>query len=274
MSDQRKGPEMLQQNVGKLRSRVGGCVVGSHAIFRDKDLHAELSDASWLDLYLFGITGRRFSKPELHLLDTMWAYTSYPDARIWNNRIAALAGSARSTGNLAISAALAVSEGAIFGRGIDMRASEFLIRTCAEVAAGAELGPLVRRELTERRSLAGYGRPISNQRDERLDPTLKLARSLGLADGPHVRLAHDIERFLLENRLRMAMNYGALGAALTADLGLSPREHYMYGFGAFLAGMPPCYLDAADRPAGTLFPLPCDGIAYEGAAKRTWQKRT
>ena len=272
MSRERMGPELLRQNVGKLRSRVGGCVVGSHAVLRGKDLHTELADASWLDIYMFGITGRRFSKPELQLLDAMWAYTSYPDSRIWNNRIAALAGSARSTGNLAISAALAVSEGTIFGRGIDLRASEFLIRTCAEVAAGAELGPLVRRELSERRSLAGYGRPISNRRDERLDPTLKLARSLGLADGPHLRLAHDIERFLSESRLRMGMNYGALGAALTADLGLSPREHYMYGFGAFLAGMPPCYLDAADRPPGTLFPLPCDGVAYQGPPKRTWKK--
>lgn len=270
MTSKRQGPELLAQNVGRVKSAVGGCFIGSHTIFRGKNLHTELADASWLEVYLFGITGRRFSQPELRLFEALWAYTSYPDARLWNNRVAALAGSTRSTANLAISAALAVSEGSIFGRGIDLRASEFLIRTRAEVAAGAELGPLVRRELSERRSLAGYGRPISNQRDERLDPILKLAGSLGLASGPHVQLAHEIERFLLKSRLRMAMNYGALGAALTADLGLSPSEHYMYGFGAFLAGMPPCYLDALGRPARTFLPLPCDGVAYQGTPKRSW----
>jgi hypothetical protein len=148
-----------------------------------------------------------------------------------------------------------------------------LIRTRAHLAAGGELGPWVRRELSERRSLAGYGRPISNRRDERLDPILKLARSLGLGDGPHVTLAHEIERYLLESRLRMTMNYGAIAAALTADMGFSPREHYHYVFPAFLAGMPPCYLDAAKRPEGTLFPLPCDGVAYEGAPKRSWKKQ-
>lgn len=264
--------KLLQDNVGRVKSRVGGCFIGSHVMFRDKNLHTDLADAGWLELYLFGITGRRFSSAQLELLETMWVYTSYPDARIWNNRVAALAGSARSTGNLGISAALAVSESTIFGRGIDLRASEFLTRACAEIAAGAELGPLVRRELTERRSLAGYGRPISNQRDERLDPILKVARSLGLADGPHVRLAHDIERFLQEGRFRMAMNYGALGAAFTADMGFSPREHYMYSFAAFLGGMPPCYLDASERPAGTLFPLPCDGVAYSGPPKRPWPR--
>jgi hypothetical protein len=273
MTSQTRGPELLQQNVGRVRSGVGGCFIGSHVVFRGQDLHGELAEASWLELYLFGITGRRFSAPQLRLLEALWVYTSYPDARIWNNRVAALAGSARSTANLAISAALAVSEGTIFGRGIDIRAIDFLIRTRAELAAGGELGPCVRRELSERRSLAGYGRPISNRRDERLDPILKLARSLGLADGPHVQLAHDIERFLLESRLRMAMNYGAIAAALTADLGLSAREHYMYSFAAFLGGMPPCYLDAAQRPANTLLPLPCAGVAYLGTPKRTWTQR-
>lgn len=272
MSADRSGPEILRENVGKVRSRVGACFLSSHVIFRGKDLHRELGEASWLDVYVFGITGRRFSPAALRLMEALWSYTSYPDARIWNNRIAALAGSARSTGNLAVSAALAVSESSIFGRGIDLRASEFLARTRAELESGGELGVLVRRELAERRSLAGYGRPVSNRRDERLEPILSLARSLGLADGPHVKLAHDVERFLLDSRLRMAMNYGAIAAALTADLGLSPREHYMFSFAAFLGGMPPCYIDAAERPAGTFLPLPCDGVAYQGAAKRPWSR--
>ena len=272
MSDPKQGPELLRENVGRLKSRMGACFIGSHVVFRGKRLHAELGDARWMDLYVFGITGRRFSEAELRLLEAIWSYTSYPDARIWNNRVAALAGSARSTGNLAISAALAVSEGAIFGRGIDIRASDFLIRTRAELAAGGELGPWVRRELSERRSLAGYGRPISNRRDERLDPILSLARSLGLGNGPHVQLAHDIERFLLESRLRMSMNYGAMAGALMADLGLSPREYYLFMHPAFLAGMLPCYIDAAERPANTLLPLPCDGVAYQGAPKRSWKK--
>lgn len=272
MTSGSNGPQLLRQNVGRLKSRVGGCFLGSHVMFRDKDLHAELADARFIDLFLFGITGRRFSERELRLLEALWCYTSYPDARIWNNRVAALAGSARSTGNLGVSAALAVSEAAVYGRGIDIRVSCFLIRTRAELAAGGELGDCVRRELSKHRSLAGYGRPVSNRKDERLDPILSLAGSLGLADGPHVRLAHDVERFLLDSRLRMRMNYAAIVAALTADLGLSPREHYLFGYPAFLAGMTPCYMDAAERPEGTLLPLPCDAVAYEGAGKRPWTR--
>lgn len=273
MTAEISGPQLLSENVGRVKSRVGGCFLGSHVMFRDKVLHTELADARWLDVYLFGITGRRFSDAQLRLLEAIWSYTSYPDTRIWNNRVAALAGTARSTGSLGMSAALAVSEAAIYGRGIDIRASDFLIRTRAHVAAGGELGPWVRRELTEQRSLAGFGRPVSTRRDERLDPTLSLARSLGLADGPHVQLAHDIERFLSEARLRMSMNYGALGAALTADMGMSPREHYLYVYPAFVGGMVPCYIDALQRPANTLLPLPCQGVAYQGPPKRRWPHR-
>jgi hypothetical protein len=272
MTSSVQGPQLLSESVGRVKSRVGGCFIGSHVVFRGKDLHAELGDARWIDLLLFGITGRRFSDAQLRLLEALWTHTSYPDARIWNNRVAALAGSTRSTGNLALAAALSVSEAAIYGRCIDLRAADFLIRTRAELARGGELGPWVRRELSERRSLAGYGRPVSNSKDERLDPILRLATSLGLAQGPHLELAHEVERILLDGRLRMRMNYGGVAAALAVDLGLSPREYYLYLHTTFLAGMPPCYLDALERPAGTFLPLPCQGVSYQGAPKRSWKR--
>ena len=55
----------------------------------------------------------------------IWTHTSYPDARLWNNRVAALAGTARSTGTLGIAAALAVSEAKIYGGAHNLRAANF-----------------------------------------------------------------------------------------------------------------------------------------------------
>jgi hypothetical protein len=265
------GPLLLAQAVGRIRSRVGTVFIGSHAVFRGKDLHADLGDAGWLDLYLFGITGRRFSAPELRLLETMWTYTSYPDARIWNNRVAALAGTTRSTGNLGVAAALAVSEAKIYGQRPSYRAIEFLVRLRAHVEAGGELGPLVDRELAEHRSVGGYGRPVTGGKDERIEPLVKFARSLGLADGPHLKLAYAVEEYLASSgRARLGMNYAAAIGGLSADIGLSPREHYFFLFPLLLAGMVPCYIDAAERVEGTVLPLPCDGVAYVGVARRRW----
>ncbi|HYQ17047.1 MAG TPA: hypothetical protein VEQ58_14850, partial [Polyangiaceae bacterium] len=64
MSQRGQGPELLQQNVGHVTSRVGGCFIGSHVTFRGRDLHADLGEARWIDVYLFGITGRRFADAE------------------------------------------------------------------------------------------------------------------------------------------------------------------------------------------------------------------
>jgi hypothetical protein len=266
------GPSALHENVGRIATRMGAVFLGSHTMFRGKNLHAELGDASWLDLYLFGITARRFSENRLRMLEAIWTYTSYPDARIWNNRVAALAGTARSTGGLGLSAALAVSEADIYGLGPGTHAIDFLIRARAAIDAGGSLEKIVTQELALRRSIGGYGRPISSLPDERIAPLMKLAESLGLHDGPHVRLAFEVERFLLGGRYRMRMNYASLIAGLSADIGLTAREHYFFLFPLFLAGMVPCYLEAAERPEGTFLPLPCEGVAYEGAPKRKWIK--
>lgn len=265
-----KGPDLLLENVGRLKTRMGACFVGSRAVFRGRDLHAELKDMDWVELYIFGITGRRFAPEQLRLMHAIWTYTSYPDARIWNNRVAGLAGSARSTGTLGIAAALAVSEASIYGRGIDLRAIDFLIRVKKHLDSGGSLAVRVEEELKARRSIAGYGRPIAAA-DERIEPIMALARALGLADGAYVRLAFAVEEALTAGRWRQRLNYGGLAAALAADLGLTPREYYLFLFPAFLAGMAPCYIEAEQRPEGSLFPLACSHILYEGQAKRPWQ---
>src|SRR5574337_1135164 len=93
-------------------------------------------------------------------------FNSYPDTRIWNNRVAALAGSSRSTGNLALSAGQAISEAAIFGRQIDYRALEFLVRARATKERGDDLEAVVSADLQRYRSIAGFGRPMTARSEE------------------------------------------------------------------------------------------------------------
>lgn len=264
------GPKFLQQHVGRLKSRMGAFFPGERTIFRGCDLHADLKDIEWLDLYVFGITGRRHSPEQLRLMNALWVYTSYPDPRLWNNRVAALAGSARSTGNLGVAAALAVSEAHIYGRGNEVQAINFYIATHRQLAAGGALGDCVRDEMAAHGRIAGYGRPLINA-DERIAPTMALAATLGLADGPHVRLAYAVERFLLDCGRNLRMNYGGLVSAYGADLGFSPVEFYHFMFPSFLAGMQPCFLEAAKRPEGALFPLSCNHVRYEGIPPRPWR---
>lgn len=266
------GPELLAAHAGILRTQVGACWPGTRAVFRGHDLHKDLHAADWLELYLFGITGRRFTPQQVKLLHGLWVLTSYPDARIWNNRVAALAGSSRSSPVLGLSAALAVSEARIYGGGPGLRAIDFFQRAAKATACGQALRDFIVEELKSRH-IYGYGRPIDSC-DERLPWLAGLAKEQGLDQGPHFKMAHEVETILLEmGKTNLRMNYAGMTAALGADLGLTPREFHLFRVPMFLAGMPPCWVEAAEKPAGALFPIPCEKIAYEGVPIRPWQGR-
>lgn len=263
-----RGPLHLAAHAGRLTTRMGAFFAGKRAVFRGHDLHADLKDLDWLELYLFGITGRRFSPEQLQLLHALWVYTSYPDARLWNNRVAALAGSARSSPALGLSAALAVSEATIYGGNPGVRAIDFFLRAGAAIDQGADLRDILARE----GRVYGFGRPTPDTTDERIPWLLALARRLGLGDGKHVKMAFAVEEILRARNANLRMNYAGITSALCADMGFSILEFQVFRVPLFLAGMPPCYLEAREKTEGSLFPLACPDILYEGRAKRPWQE--
>ncbi|WP_277058768.1 citrate/2-methylcitrate synthase [Trichlorobacter lovleyi] len=266
------GPDFLQQHTDRLKSRMGACFPGERAVFRGHDLHAELRDMDWVELFVFGITGRRLTPQQLRLLHAIWVYTSYPDARIWNNRVAALAGSSRSTPTLALAASLAVSEATVYGGYPSISAFDFFMRTRKKIAQGEHLEEIIHSERQTRR-IYGYGRPITSA-DERLPWLLERARELCLDQGPYLRLAFDVERVLLKDNPLLRMNYAGLVAALSLDLGFSAREFHLFRFPMTFAGMPPCFLESSQETEGAFLPLSCAHIVYEGTPKRSWQSRT
>ncbi|MGH8547269.1 MAG: citryl-CoA lyase [Methylococcales bacterium] len=262
-------PQELSQFEDRWVTGMGAAVSQSPVMFRDRGLHGDLCESSWLEVYLYGITGRSFNTLELRVLNAIWTFTSYPDPRIWNNRVAALAGTARSTGTLAISSAIAVSEAELYGGKPLIRAIDTLKRAKDWVQNGNLLDDFVRQELKRHRKIAGFGRPQASG-DERIKPMLDFLQKIGHKHGPHIDIAFNIEKFLREGRWRFRMNYAGLVAALCADMGFSTSEFYRYMIPVFLAGFTPCYMDALEHPKGSFFPIRCTRINYEGPERRSW----
>lgn len=236
--------------------------------FRGHDLLSALEDLSWMDLLMFGITGRRFSAAQLELFQGLWKISaSYPEPRIWNNRVAALGGSARSTPGLSLGAAIAVTDATIYGQRPMIGAFDFLQRARRRCDAGESLQDVVARELKMHRVIPGFGRPLRSV-DERLAPAERLARRLGLWGGAYTLLAFDVADIL--KRHRMGMNVAGIAAGLCADQELSPPEYYRLTLLAFTAGLIHCEFDAARHPEGSLFPLRSDRLQYGGPAARAW----
>lgn len=265
-----KNNEPLLQSEDHWTTGLGAFFPGERVVYRGKDLFNDLKNKSWMGLLAFGVTGREFSDEQLELFEKLWMLSvSYPDPRLWNNRIAALAGTAKSTAALGTSGAIAVSEATIYGFRAALRTIDFLIRTAQNVEQGQKLEDLVTTELKIHRGIYGYGRPLSRN-DERIEPVMAIARQLSLADGVHIKLAFAVEEVLKQGRWRLQMNIAAVSAALSADQGLSAREYYSMLLPSFSAGIIPCYIDAVDSPEATFFPLRCETIQYQGPGPRSW----
>lgn len=264
-----KGNSELVQSEDCWSTRMGGFIHQQRVIFRGLDLHRDLGDKSWMEVYLLGITGREFSTDEIRILNAIWVYTSYPDPRIWNNRIAALAGTVRSTATLGVAAATAASEAEIFGGQPLLKGIRFLFEARNAMDSGTSLESYIRTALARHRKIPGYGRPNASM-DERIQPMLDFLKSIHYPQKQYLNLAFEVERILLDGRWRFRMNYAALVAALCADMGLSAREAYLCVIPVFTAGFIPCYLDALDQREGCLFPLRCSRIDYQGPAPRNW----
>ncbi len=260
----------LEGHTGAFVTSVGAAYPGERAVFRGRDIHAEvMHDTTWMQLMAIGV-GLELSDDQAAFFDTFWVNTSYPDARVWNNRVASLAGSTRSTSALALSAAGAVSEASIYGRRIDWRAISFLQRTMGGVQAGRAIGECVDEHLRTQGKLAGYGRPLHNG-DERVPAMLAEARKYGFHDGPYVRLAFEVEDYLVGTGKPLRINASALICAFASDFGMTPRQLTMMIYPIFLAGMTPCYLEALEKPIGAVFAARVDQVSYTGVEARSWE---
>ena len=250
-------------------THMGAWFPGKRVVFRGHDLHIDLADMDWMALYLYGITGRKFTESQLKVLNAIWTSTSFPDPRLWNNRVSALAGTARSTGALAIGASIAVSEAGIYGLRPLIRAIDFLLRASKAVTSGIQLSEVIQEEINSGHYIYGYGRPITLL-DERIPYMIKIMERYGMSMGRHVRLAFEVEKFLLTYRNNLHINAAAVYAALAADLMMNPREFYLFMVPCFMAGMLPCLMDTSLKSEGSFLPLRCERILYEGIARRTW----
>lgn len=253
----------------KLNTNMGKAFLSDRVVLRGLDLHYDLANKhSWFAVHLYAITGRIFAPNELALLDYLWSSTGYPDASIWPNNTAALAGSVRSTASLSMAAGLITSEATLFGGRPLKRSVDFFLRAKQQVAQGKTIAMLVEEEIAANGIIFGYGRPLANI-DERIPHTLKKAQELGLAEGECLKIALAINDYLVEHK-KIAFNIVAIDGALGADLNFTPEQFHLYMNLCFYGGQPSCYLDALARPEGSFFPIRCDSVVYNGREKRVW----
>ncbi|MBQ0719666.1 MAG: hypothetical protein KBT88_05160 [Gammaproteobacteria bacterium] len=263
------GPELLKAYEDNWQTAMGAWFPGERVVLRGKDVFTELNDCSWMEYIVYAVTGKKNPKLAKIIEGLSLLSTSYPDPRLWNNRIAALAGTSRSTGALALSAGIAASEATIYGLKPIIGALDFLYRAVEKKSTGISIEAIVKEELKANRCISGYGRPLTNV-DERIAPALRFLSTIEADDGDFLKLAFEIENYLKGSRYKYRMNIAAISAATAADLGVTVDEYYYTNTLAFIGGILPCHLDAKNKPEGTFYPLAVDRINSTATANRTW----
>jgi len=265
-----KNSDRLLEVENNWETTLGHTIPGVGGVFHGKDIAKELKELSWTATLWYCITGEVPDKKIIKLWDRVWVVcTNYPDPRIWNNRVAALCGTTKSSASLAVGGATAMSEAEIFGRRVDVWAFNFLMQANKKNEKGISLEEIIKKQLKEHRVIPGYGRPV-NPVDERVKPILEYAEELGFANRKYLKLARDLESQILKTRYKFYLNIGGVLAALSADFGLSAPDHAHFLTTCFSIGMLACYRDASAKNEGALFPLRCDCIRYDGEDVRKW----
>jgi hypothetical protein len=262
----------LEKYEDNWQTSMGGLLPDGNVLLRGENIFTDLSEDRWMEFLLFAVTGRK-DAGLARLIEAVWIIcTSYPDPRIWNNRVAALAGTTRSTGVLATAGALAVTEAMIYGARAILGASDFLYRLENRLNENVCLDEIVLGELKQFRNVYGFGRPVLAE-DERVKPMMEFAQSRGYGQGKYIKLVFEVDEFFKQSRYKYRVNIAAVTGGLLADEGVKPREFYDMTTLAFTGGYMPCYADAVNKPEGALFPMRTDHIQFTGAAKqRKWNE--
>lgn len=251
-------------------SSVGAAYPGNGAEFRGYDMLEEFKHWNWLSTFYFATSGRKLSSNAEKFINAVYCMCfSYPDVRIWNNGIAAMAASTRSTAQLGICGGNAISEANFYGGRPVMKAVDFILRAKEKFESGSSMQEIYTEEKSRRKYIYGYGRPIVSH-DERVPPAISLMKELGLFDRSHVRFATEFDDYLQTQDSEIRLNICGVFAAFCADEGMEPREAYYLLVVCYSIGMLACYVDALDKPEGHLFPFRCDSIRYSGNQVRDW----
>jgi citrate synthase len=277
----------LTDFVGHWKTMLGGWDPGHRVTLHNEDLLNGIGQHGWMATLMFALTGKKFTSQQLQLFECIWSIaTSFPEPRLWNNRIAALAATARSSAALGTAAAIATSEAVVYGHRPLVASMAFIQQSLKLVEQGKTLGYVIDNALQSPRQgkpgrgpnrdiarLPGFGRPIT-QRDERIKPLMKKVVALGFDQGRHLQLGFELEQCLIDRGSALRLNIATLMSALCADQDLSTRQYNYFVVLCFSAGILPCGMDAESHPAGSFFPLPCDAVAYTGPTQRQWSTTT
>jgi hypothetical protein len=254
----------------RIRTCIGKWLGGEDVIVRGHRLLDDLLPRlSLMQLQVLNITGRIVDDVLAQWLEKSFFMVSYPDARIWCNQIAALAGANGASPVAAATAACLGADSRTYGSSqTQWLAMTTLRQLCLDHQRGVPINQLAARFPIKHGlpAIMGFARP-ANKTDERLEPMRKLTAQLGFTPGPHQIFAGQLADWL-KAEFGADMNIAGFMAAFLLDQGFTPEEIYQLRALAVANGAMACYGDRVGQPEFTFLPQRCGDVLYSGPEVR------
>ena len=259
-----------EQYHGKVITSRGGWKIGQGVKCCGYDMMTELvGKASYMQVVMLNATGRLPSRALADWVEAIHICLSWPDPRIWCNRIGALAGTSRTSSVAATSLGLLAAESNSYGIKPLLSGVEFIQYAWQQVKSGISVEDFIQEEVKKyggKPFLMGYIRPIAKG-DERIPAMELISKELGFSTGKHLALAYDIEK-TLNKKYGETMNVNGYVSAFLSDQGFNPEEVYRIFSFVVVSGVTACFSDTEQRIEGGFSPLKTSDISYKGPAYR------
>lgn len=256
---------------GKIKSKKGGWRIGVGVESHGYDLINELvGHFSYMQVVVLNATGNMPSKSLADWIEAMHICLSWPDSRIWCNRIGALGGAVGASPISSVCSGTMAADSRVYGISPIVDGVKFIQRARHEIELrNITVEKFVDSEVEkigDKPYLMGYARPVAKG-DERISAMERVSNELGFKAGPHLTLAYKIEQ-VLAKRFDETMNINGYGSAFMADQNMSPVEIYRIFSVMVASGVAACFVDNADNERGLFAPMRVTDIRYEGRVAR------
>ncbi|WP_076420461.1 hypothetical protein [Colwellia sp. UCD-KL20] len=256
---------------GRIVSARGGWKIGEGVQCCGYDMMEDLvGKKSYMQVVILNATGRLPSKALADWIEAIHICLSWPDPRIWCNRIGALAGSARTTAVAASTLGVLAADSKSYGIKPLISGVGFIQYAHKEITKGISIDDFIINEVKKNGGkpyLMGYIRPIAKG-DERIPAMEKVTKDLNFTIGKHLSLAYKIEEHL-NKKFDETMNVNGYVSAFLSDQGYSAEEVYRIFSSLVISGVTACYTDTRERVKGGFSPLKTSDVTYTGKAFRT-----
>jgi citrate synthase len=251
---------------GKIKSKKGGWKIGKKVECHGLDMMEDVvGKFSYMQVVILNATGKIASKKLADWFEAIHICLSWPDSRVWCNRVGALGGSAGASSVASASAGLMAADSRSYGIRPIMDGVDFIKHAYNSVSCGVTIEEFVVHEINSKGGkphLMGFARPVVKG-DERIVVLERLSKRLGFERGEHLKLAYQIES-ILDRDFGESMNLNGYVSAFLSDQGYSAIDIYRIFSVVLSSGVVACSVDYADRDHGSFAPMRVDDIDYTG----------